>query len=365
MKKWMQQRHLHTIRRISSQPSSDKNESQKPLPGGQVDEIIEIAPYSEEKRSMGCVPWSRDMDEENSAAVPGAAVRFDETPSTISSTKSRSYKSTKGGESRRLKICIIAGCLVTILCLIVIVVAVVLSRQDNETDLSAAAAVSSQTSVPTVATSVLDPVASPSATPASIPINASIPWQDETSNATSNTTDEQTSGINSSPTDTPIVNPTASTLSPTARLTESTTIALTASPTVMVTALPPPSCITNISVTQDCFFMSDTVIVIQFNNCDPKQDDWVGLYPDGSEYLEQSSGKELLSDNWVSWAWSCGDQSCKVSPATNGFPLAVNPDQTNNLFKLRVYLIRASDSGPPFQVIAKSDSFELADPCNP
>lgn len=384
-------------------PSPVSLPSPPPTPsrGGQhVDEIIEISPDMETEKSQGRVAWTGDCDDDDSyeyddydtvdkesmatstvtgsVAAKGAAVgAIGLTRSTISaSSRERSFKSDKQLRARRLKVCIIAGFLVSLICLIIIIVSVALSKRNAAQDLAASAAQNEQTPAPSVDRDIFEspaPSLRATAPPSVVPSAAgdaspseSAPWLDDnntSSSPTGNPSGEPTPSPTPAPTSEPTPQPT---LEPTPSPTEDPTARPSASLTPVPTEPQAPTCASRISVAQDCFFMSDNVLVVEFENCDPQPDDWIGLYPEGSEFQEEGTGGEFLTDDWIAWAWSCGDQSCEVSPPANSFAFSVDPeDPAFNLFNLRAFLIRSSANGPPYQVIAKSDPFAIADPCNP
>ena len=86
---------------------------------------------------------------------------------------------------------------------------------------------------------------------------------------------------------TPIPTATPTTSAPTERSTPSpTTPSPTASPTV---------CVNSIETTTDCFNQGEE-IVVNFRNCNPRDDDWIGVYPDWAN--SENLGTALL------WSWA-------------------------------------------------------------
>jgi hypothetical protein len=111
--------------------------------------------------------------------------------------------------------------------------------------------------------------------------------------------------------------------------------------------------------------MSETVLIVNFENCDPQTDDWVGVYPDGSEFQQGGGPTEYLTNDWIDWVWTCGDRSCPGNPASFTFALPIDPDDPEyNMLNLRAYLIRSTPNGPPNEIVAKSEPFRVIDPCN-
>jgi len=112
-----------------------------------------------------------------------------------------------------------------------------------------------------------------------------------------------------------------------------------------------------VSVVQDC---SESVTVVIFENCDPEPGDWVAVYRDGSTFDGGDSSTEFAGNDYLFWAFTCGDTECNDSPVTNSIALPTGDIDTT----LSVYLLRNSNSGdPPYEVIAKSVSFEPRQLC--
>mmetsp|Transcript_3045 Transcript_3045/g.7177 ORF Transcript_3045/g.7177 Transcript_3045/m.7177 type:complete len:502 (+) Transcript_3045:209-1714(+) len=124
----------------------------------------------------------------------------------------------------------------------------------------------------------------------------------------------------------------------------------------------PEECVTSVSVTQECFLSTDNVIVVNFQNCDPQDGDWIGLYPNGTT-LDYGTTTELAAEDYINWAYTCGTNDCSDSPFNNAIGL---PTEHNNGFDiplLAVYLLRDSAEGPPFTIVAKSEPFVPTEIC--
>jgi hypothetical protein len=120
---------------------------------------------------------------------------------------------------------------------------------------------------------------------------------------------------------------------------------------------PTEECISTITVTQDCYFRTENVIVINFVNCDPSNSDWIGIYADGTA-VEDANSVEWLSDDYIDWAFSCGEQDCNDSPSTYSFAFSTNGNSAYDFLSLRAYLISyTTDTRPPYEVIAKTEPF--------
>jgi len=222
------------------------------------------------------------------------------------------------------------------------------------------------TGSPTV-TVTTEPSSRPTASPSGVPTGAPSPVPTDSP-----------SGV---PTDAPSFRATAAaTLKPTAapsfRATEAPTQRITAAPSFPLTPIPEvdsavperepigQNCTDTIEVFQECYGPGGNVIVVKFENCNPEPADWVGLYTDGSEFQEGDSTTDFLSDNWITWAWSCGNLDCRESPSSFGFAFPVDlDDPVYNLLNLRAYLSRNTPNAPPFEVIAKSKPFAVVDSC--
>lgn len=131
-----------------------------------------------------------------------------------------------------------------------------------------------------------------------------------------------------------------------------------------VTSTQPPAeqteaneCSSTVSVVQDCYFWTENVMVVNFENCKPEDEDWIGVYPDETTFSEGSYAKEWVSDDFIDWAFTCGDTRCGDSPTTNRFAFPTNYNAAYNGLSLRVYLLRNTRGGPPYETIAKSESF--------
>ena len=152
--------------------------------------------------------------------------------------------------------------------------------------------------------------------------------------------------------------------SPTARITISPfptaapikTPSPTATPTNTPTTATPTVCVDEIEVVQDCFHMGDK-IVVNFVNCNPRNDDWIGLYSEDAD--PEDLGYALL------WQWACGDQACRGEAKSGtvsldfqsiGEPhLDVWPLQKD---RYKVYLIRRNPGGP-YSGYAETERFKV------
>jgi hypothetical protein len=288
------------------------------------------------------------------------------TVTWASSTDSERDQSHKQATKRqwRMQMCILAICFVIAVVIAGVFGARALSNKNDDVDYQAAAASSSEgaqsnTTSTTFAPSLRVPAApgaapgtTPSESPSTAPVDE-IPWLDEVTGTTG-------------PPDSVAENPTEL---PAGASTEP----ITSPPNGSVTGSPnngedptaeSPVCTTRVTVYQKCFFSISNVIVVDFENCDAQDKDWIGIYSDGSEFQDGDSGKEFVTNNWVTWAWSCGDRECDGSPRAGSFAFPVNEDEpAYDLLTLRAYLLRNTPNAPPFEVIAKSIPFVVTSTC--
>jgi hypothetical protein len=320
----------------------------------EVEEILEITDPENGQKFTPRVVWSVENDK-----TQGNRSTNSSTNELGSSNGSQSTKS----QSRRLKLRMAVCCAVTILIILLLAIVIPLSQKNADKGLQAAAASSASSSsggeastsspslpipiVPTVAPSIQGTGSPPVSTPTETP---EVPWADEAPNPSLEATPQPTPLPTGEPTPLPTPAPTPL---PSAQPVP------TEAPQPTITT---PTCTSTISVFQECYFMSETVLVISFENCDPQLYDWIGIYPDGAEFQQPGSPTEYLRDDWIDWVWPCGDQECSDSPASASFALPIDPnDPDYNMLNLRAYLVRSIDG--PTTVLAKSESFQVIDPC--
>lgn len=122
----------------------------------------------------------------------------------------------------------------------------------------------------------------------------------------------------------------------------------TAASSVQATMDPGPGsdCVNQISPDDVCYQEGANVFVL-FDNCDPLEDDWIGIYSVLTDPQE-------LNDP-LSWLWTCGDQECR-GERTDG---VVYFDEPLAPGTYRVYLFRRN-TGRPYSPTATSNNFEVA-----
>jgi hypothetical protein len=110
----------------------------------------------------------------------------------------------------------------------------------------------------------------------------------------------------------------------------------------------PVGCVSKISVNKFCYNEPD-IIVIELENCNPQEDDWVGIW------LNDQDPDDLGSD-FITWAWTCGTQLCFGSPGSNRFGFEA---RGLGFDRFRAYLVRDGNSQAPYQSLAQSESFSI------
>ena len=145
--------------------------------------------------------------------------------------------------------------------------------------------------------------------------------------------------------------------SPTVTKTISPTDSPTISPTVPPTQLPseapsqsPTGCTDEIATDFLCYNRNDDVdIQVDFQQCDPNDDDWIGIYPAGANGLFQD-------DNYFGWSWACGDEDCQGPTFANRVAL----DSDLDAAWYQVFLLRENSFGE-YRIVASSAVFLISD----
>ena len=127
----------------------------------------------------------------------------------------------------------------------------------------------------------------------------------------------------------------------------------TQAPSKIVT--PAPSACTNVlSVDKSCYnVLIQETIVVQFSECNPHPDDWVAMYVDVGKV-------PTVGKDYVAWLWTCGTQQCQgqrggvLQFRSSDFPLQ----------RYRIFLVRNNPNGPPYRVLAASNSFSIQQGCS-
>mmetsp|Transcript_7142 Transcript_7142/g.12449 ORF Transcript_7142/g.12449 Transcript_7142/m.12449 type:complete len:516 (-) Transcript_7142:320-1867(-) len=175
------------------------------------------------------------------------------------------------------------------------------------------------------------------------PILTDTPTQRSTRNPTPKPTQPPTIAPTIEPTDPP-------TDKPTQRLTQSPTVNPTGQPT---DTLAPTECSNQIQTDRPCYNMGSPVEVF-FRNCDPRPDDWIGMYRN-PDVIDPSSLEEPPV-----WVFACGSQSCSEEVYSDVvlFDLSFLPEGT-----FKAYLAREAESAP-YPSLASSNTFVISSDCS-
>jgi hypothetical protein len=155
----------------------------------------------------------------------------------------------------------------------------------------------------------------------------------------------------------PTRNPTASPVereTPTRNPTASPVAKPTVKPVVSNPTRGPTPCQSSLTVDKSCYVESQDVIVVEFINCDPQDDDWVGIWL-------ASEDPENLSGNFYTWAWSCGTQSCLGAPKTMRIAFEA---QGLGFESFRSFLVHETPDNDPYFSHAMSEPFTVTSDCS-
>ena len=156
----------------------------------------------------------------------------------------------------------------------------------------------------------------------------------------------------------PVVNTT--TLAPTTVATEQATeAATTEEPTILPTAS--PTVCTSFLIWNTTCVRSGSPIPISFQNCEPQNGDWIGIY-------DKTADPTDLRTPYL-WVWTCGSQNCRGAPQSNTVVLdETTVDSQGGSWPLAddtyvAYLIRNTGT-PPYQAFLESDKMKIGNqPC--
>mmetsp|Transcript_14326 Transcript_14326/g.40768 ORF Transcript_14326/g.40768 Transcript_14326/m.40768 type:complete len:327 (+) Transcript_14326:375-1355(+) len=138
--------------------------------------------------------------------------------------------------------------------------------------------------------------------------------------------------------------PLAGTIAPTQLPTTGDTASPTQAPTI--------PCANLLTIDSTCY-ADPTSLALELTNCDPQEDDWVGIFP------APAVTSDLMGDNYVAWAWTCGSRDCRESPSENQFDMPL-PELANGMYQ--AYLLRNTETNDgPFPTILASPVFEVTD----
>lgn len=140
------------------------------------------------------------------------------------------------------------------------------------------------------------------------------------------------------------------TTSPTPKPTAETIPAQTSSPTAAESPTV-PMCEAEISTDEDCYENGDDVTVF-FDNCNPLIDDWIGVYPDGTDLS--------VLDEPIAWVWTAGNQFMQI-PVSSG-NITFSEARGTGIFRV---VIARNRPGPPYRAYGVSNTFRLTESCAP
>lgn len=130
------------------------------------------------------------------------------------------------------------------------------------------------------------------------------------------------------------------------------TVAPTQSPSLPVTSQASQCSDNTLTVDKPCYIAGDDGILLEFNVCESRESDWIGIYPVSTV---------ILMDDYVEWSWSCGTKLCSASPKMSDFVIV-----TERIFaegQYRAYYMRYNNDGTPFAAVAMSETFEIGSRC--
>ena len=126
----------------------------------------------------------------------------------------------------------------------------------------------------------------------------------------------------------------------------------TEAPTLAPVSMAPTQCMDLIQSVQTCYNVEDE-IRIQFENCVPLEDDWIGIY------LADPDRDLADVDEPIDWLWACGTQDCEEPVAEGIVPFNVDVELDEGTYV--TYLIRSQpDDGRPYPAYAESVEFTIS-----
>ena len=129
------------------------------------------------------------------------------------------------------------------------------------------------------------------------------------------------------------------------------------SPSAPVAVTPVPSaaptpCVDTMSVEKSCYVIGAEPIRVTFSQCDPLEDDWIGVYFAGMS-------PSHLTDDYHSWVWACGTQNTQCESYENSVFLET-PDLPGSF---SAFLVKDSAEGAPYGSVASSAAFTVGFEC--
>jgi hypothetical protein len=133
-------------------------------------------------------------------------------------------------------------------------------------------------------------------------------------------------------------------------------VAATPAPSSVPTTDAPTACVDAISSLDTCVTPGEAINLI-FSNCDPLDDDWVGIYSADEDFSQLP--------NPPVWSWACGTRDCREAVSTQEMPLSEVHAATNAwpLEEGDYVLILARNSAQPYTAFATSSAFTIQEGC--
>jgi hypothetical protein len=105
-------------------------------------------------------------------------------------------------------------------------------------------------------------------------------------------------------------------------------------------------CKDTIASAQSCYEVGEDII-IAFQNCEPLEDDWVGIYTDDPNRDPNDVGNPSI------WLWTCGTQDCRAEVFADTLPFDDGLEEGVHV----AYLVRL-----PASVVEPSPSYAVSAP---
>jgi hypothetical protein len=118
----------------------------------------------------------------------------------------------------------------------------------------------------------------------------------------------------------------------------------------------PTECVDLIASLTACYGPDDPFNVV-FSNCNPENDDWIGIYEAGQNF-------ESLPNPPV-WSWACGTRNCREAVSSGQLALS-EVHAANGAWPLdqgSYVMILARNSAQPYTAFAVSEEFIVEEGC--
>ena len=118
----------------------------------------------------------------------------------------------------------------------------------------------------------------------------------------------------------------------------------------------PTACVDAIESVSGCYGPDDPINLI-FSNCEPENDDWVGIY-DAREDFDSLPNPPV-------WSWACGTRNCREAVGSDAFALD-EVHASNGAWPLdegNYVIVMARNSAQPYTAYAVSAQFSIDEGC--